>query len=179
MCMAMELLSKLEQGGLPWVLNEMRIRLAQNPAPARRWAFVEVKVKEKTQTHLYLPALPRELREACSNAHVFWIECTEKQAPKVALKLLESSLCDLVFLRGLDSFEKTQPASIWGRRWQLASQKSGAELIWLHQKQQAVLGFNERVSWLSGQMEWLKGHKKDNKGIYERRESEKNYQPAA
>ena len=176
--MGIEILSRAHQAGLSWALSEIEARLPQGEG-ARRWAFVEVMGEAKNSSHLYLPALSLGLRKACSEAQVFWVQCSEKSAPKVVLKLLESSLCEGVFLRGLENFEKAQPASIWGRRWQLASQKSGTELLWLHEKAQPLLGFNDRISWLQGRAEWIRGGQNVKQRTSERSSVAQNYQPAA
>jgi hypothetical protein len=78
---------------------------------------------------------------------------------EIAQLLLESGLCAGVFLRGLEFASARENAAAWMRRWQLAAEKSGSHLIWIHEKPCSVVGFGVRLAWQKrGTWEIKKGH---------------------
>jgi len=157
--MVIEILSKHGWGGLAYGLNFVGESLTMTPTvkdlSQRPWLVFEA----SASTVLYPPSLPRDFRQAMSCGRTFWIHSAEEQAPELALLLLESNLFEGILLRGLESFSRSAPAAIWGRRWQLAAAKSGTHLIWVHQKPQPVIGFDVRLEWTElGLFEIRKGH---------------------
>jgi hypothetical protein len=96
---------------------------------------------------LYPPAWNEALRDSMSQGRIFWIRTPEALVPECAQLVLESGLCSGVFIWGLEKFSKSAPAALWGRRWQLAAHRTGTHLIWIHQKSQALIGFDLRLEW--------------------------------
>jgi hypothetical protein len=154
--MVIEVLSAAGSGGLRYSLDYIESSLSDGGRGAvRPWTLIEA----SPQTRLYLPSLSPAFRKATAERKILWIYASEAQAPSVTQTLLESGLCEGVMLRGLEKFSKASPAAIWGRRWQLAAQKGGSHMIWLHEQKQAVIGFDVRIEWSpAGTFEIKKGY---------------------
>ena len=121
----------------------------------RPWCIVET----EPSCRLYLPGLPSIFREKASQGLIRWIHCPEVLAPNLCQILLESSLCAGVWVVGLENFSRSQPAALWGRRWQLAAHQGGTHFLWLHEKRQALIGFDVKLEWTGPKnFEIKKGH---------------------
>lgn len=161
--MVIEVLSKKPQGGLGYALDfiaesfvaskrSLEHPLARGPRP---WCIVEV----DTRCRLYLPGLPRPIKEHAARGLMRWIQCSEALAPSLCQMLLESGLCAGVFLVGHEVFARSTPAALWGRRWQLAAKEGECDFIWLHENPQALIGFDVRLEWTGAEtFEIKRGH---------------------
>lgn len=157
--MVIELLSHPGWGGLAFGLDFVEENLAvraENPSQQRPWLIFEA----SAMSLLYPPSLSRDFRQAMSCGRALWMHAHESKAPDLVHILLESGLFAGLLVRNLENFSKSQPAAIWGRRWQLSAQKSGTHLLWVHEKSQSVLlGFDMRLQWTGpGHFEIKKGH---------------------
>jgi hypothetical protein len=154
--MVIEILSGSGWGGLRFSLDFIEKTLSAGARAALRpWTLIEA----SPQLRLYLPALSPAFRKATAEKQILWIYSSEGAAPLLTQTLLESGLCEGVLLRGLENFQASSPAAIWGRRWQLAAQKGESHLLWNHEKRQAVIGFDVRMEWApSGSFEIRKGY---------------------
>ncbi len=174
--MVVEILSKKNEGGLGFALDFVsRAFLADaavnaavasvvgsagaSTAPMTRgprpWCIVET----DPSCRLYLPGLPSIFREKAAQGLIRWIQSTEVLAPSLCQMLLESSLCEGVWVAGLENFVRSQPAALWGRRWQLAAHQGGSHFLWLHERRQAVIGFDVKLEWTGPKnFEIKKGH---------------------
>jgi len=146
-------------GALRFALNFMEDSVMSPEALARPWCILEA----QSEGRVFLPALSSTLRHSAGTGRLLWVNVQDRQkeklTPKVIQLLLESGLCAGILLHGLEAFSKGQSPALWGRRWQLASQKGGTHLVWLHQKPHHVIGFDIRLEWQSqGIYEIKKGY---------------------
>ena len=189
--MVIEILSKAGWGGLQYALDFIEPKIA--PEPSRRtealssrmnpgsnirpWCLVET---SSSPSQLYVASLSPSLRNAVSEGRLLWVKPPEELAPGVMQCLLESGLVEGVLARGLERFSRATPAAIWGRRWQLAAQKSGSHLLWIHEKSQVVIGFDVRLEWNErGSFEIKKGHGYFDNDRRENRLEKKSSHPTA
>jgi hypothetical protein len=140
--MVCELLSS-EAPLLPVAWGFIEAHLEETNYKGRPWLIIEA----SPGSVVYLPGLTNSLRLAASRAKLLWVHCDESEAPRVAQKILESSLLEGLLLRGLDRFHKSSPAALWGRRWQLAAERGASHLFWQHPKPCSLLGFDLRLEW--------------------------------
>lgn len=175
--MVIELVSLPGWGGLAFGLDFVGENLAVRAkvsSPAKPWLIFEA----SALSVLYPPALSQDFRQAMSCGRVLWMHALEAKTPELIHVLLESGLFEGLLVRNLENFSKSTPAAIWGRRWQLAAQRSGTHLLWLHSvPQSALLGFDVRLHWTAPHLfEIKRGH-----GYFEsgKKISGNTYQPAA
>ena len=138
--------------GLDFIRRDFVRQFLHKPIKTRAWCIVQVKgttdgVKGDGHPFLYPPALPWELRKAISDKKLFWVSTGETAAASITQTLLESGLCEGVLLVGLDKFARFTPASLWAKRWQIASRKGGSHFLWVHENAHGVVGFDVRLEW--------------------------------
>jgi hypothetical protein len=152
--MVIEALAKNGWGARRFALNFMEENLTDRP-----WCICEVATSSGVSTRLYLPALSSTFRQAAAQDRLLWMCTGEAQAPQLVQTILESGLCAGVLLHGLEKFPKSQPAGLWGRRWQLSAQKGDTHLLWIHEQAQALIGFDVRIEWTAKETYEIKrGH---------------------
>lgn len=150
--MVLEALTPKAWGGLGYCLRWMEGTLIDARRP---WVVCDV----DPHTILYAPALSLPLRLAMSEARLFFLRAPQVLAPFLVQDLLQSGLCEGVLLRGLDQFPASSPAGLWSRRWQLAARRGDSSLMWVHEKDFAVIGFDVRLRWHAPQsFDIRKGH---------------------
>lgn len=146
--MVIDVVGKAGWGALRFSLNFLEDTLGAAQKDSKRpWCLLEC----SNAGRLFLPAFSSSLRQAAGQGRLIWVQADETTAPKLAQTLLQSGLCAGVLVHGLENFSKAQPASLWGRRWQLAAQKGDSHLLWLHQKSHPVIGFDVKLEWVSPQ----------------------------
>jgi hypothetical protein len=153
--MVLEALGPAGRGAVGFALGFVEETIRAPEAKARPWAFVEAPETEQ----LYVPAFSEQMRGALADGRLLWVRAARPKMAEIAQLLLESGLCAGVFLRGLEFASARENAAAWMRRWQLAAEKSGSHLIWIHEKPCSVVGFGVRLAWQKrGTWEIKKGH---------------------
>lgn len=127
--------------------SEFMQETLQTSSRRRPWMIVE----SPDQRRIFVAGLPREVRMAVAEGRVFWVRAQNRaDLPELVLLLLRSSLCEGVFLRGLEEHDIPR-AQLWMRRWQLESERVGTHVLWVHEEPSQLVGPQLRLEWSDAQ----------------------------
>jgi hypothetical protein len=168
--MVIESLARDGMGASGWALSFVQESLLQSRRQGlvRPWVVIEASGSARS-SKLFMAALGKDLLAAVEEGLLLWVRANpvsssksshsnEALIPDLVQVLLESALCEGVLLRGFEGLSKAHSLRVWMRRWQLASEKSGTHLMWIHEKETDVLGVSLRLQWqATGELEIRKG----------------------
>jgi|GEM_PF-3548039 len=166
--MVIEALAQNGCGASGWALSFVQETLEQSRKAGevlRPWIVLEA--PRARSTKLFAAALNKELAISLREGELLWVKVShssgralshenavpetvpETVLPDLIQVLIESSLCSGVLVRGFEGLRKSYQLRVWMRRWQLASEKTGTHLLWIHEKETDVLGVSLRTQWTS------------------------------
>lgn len=140
-------------GALALAANFMQETL-RSSVRGRPWVVVE----RPDQKQLFVAGMPQDLRLAVMEGQVLWVRVEDvKLIPEIVQLLLQSSLCEGIFLRGLEDSDMEHP-QLWMRRWQLECERVGTHLFRVHDQPSDLVGVQLKVQWHSKtDLELLRG----------------------
>lgn len=140
-------------GALALAANFMQETL-RSSVRGRPWVVVE----RPDQRQLFVAGMPQELRLAVMKEQLLWVRVEDaKLIPEIVQLLLQSSLCEGIFLRGLEDRDMERP-QLWMRRWQLECERVGTHLFRVHEQPSDLVGVKLKVQWHSeSEVELLRG----------------------